>query len=87
MMSPVISPWMICIHGAVANLGAIALENARLNESVEKDYEALRLDISEWRAALGWEWMAGESVTPVKRRAQQSSLEVKTSNNIYPGTG
>jgi GAF domain-containing protein len=54
--------------GAVANLGAIALENARLNESVEKDYEALRLDISEWRAALGWEWMAGESVTPVQEK-------------------
>lgn len=49
--------------GAVANLGAIALENARLNESIENDYEALRLDIAEWRAALGWEWMAGESVT------------------------
>lgn len=54
--------------GAVANLGAIALENARLNESVEKDYEALRLDISEWRAALGWEWMAGESVIPVREK-------------------
>jgi len=52
--------------GAVANLGAIALENAKLNESIEKDYEALRLDIAEWRAALGWEWMAGDSVTPFK---------------------
>ncbi len=29
--------------GAAANLGAIALENARLYESVKKDYEALRL--------------------------------------------
>ena len=54
--------------GAVANLGAITLENARLNESIEKDYEALRLDISEWRAALGWEWMAGESVIPVEEK-------------------
>jgi signal transduction protein with GAF and PtsI domain len=54
--------------GAVANLGAIALENARLNESVRKDYEALRLDISEWRAALGWEWMAGESVIPIREK-------------------
>ena len=50
--------------GAVANLGAIALENARLHDSVKKDYEELRRDVSEWRAALGWEWMAGESVTP-----------------------
>ena len=52
--------------GAVANLGAIALENARLYDSVEKDYEELRRDIAEWRAALGWEWMAGELVTPVQ---------------------
>ncbi len=50
--------------GAVANLGAIALENARLYDSVKKDYEELSRDISEWRAALGWEWMAGDSVTP-----------------------
>jgi GAF domain-containing protein len=52
--------------GAVANLGAIALENARLYDSVKKDYEELRRDIAEWRAALGWEWMAGELVTPVQ---------------------
>ena len=50
--------------GAVANLGAIALENARLYDAVQKDYDELRRDIAEWRAALGWEWMAGESVTP-----------------------
>lgn len=37
--------------GAVANLGAIALENAKLYESIHKDYEALRRDILEWRAA------------------------------------
>jgi len=35
---------------AVANLGAIALENARLYDSVKKDYEALRREIAEWRA-------------------------------------
>ena len=40
---------------AVANLGAIALENAKLYDSVKKDYEALRRDIAEWRAALGYE--------------------------------
>lgn len=50
--------------GAVANLGAIALENARLHDSAKKDYEALRLDLAEWRAALGYEWIAGESVLP-----------------------
>ena len=52
--------------GAVANLGAIALENARLYDSVKKDYESLRLDLAEWRAALGYEWIAGESVVPVQ---------------------
>jgi len=50
--------------GAVANLGAIALENARLYETVQKDYETFRQDMLEWRAALGHEWMMGESVTP-----------------------
>ena len=52
--------------GAVANLGAIALENARLYDSVKKDYEALRMALAEWRAALGYEWIAGESVAPVQ---------------------
>ncbi len=50
--------------GAVANLGAIAFENARLYESVKKDYESFRLDMLEWRAALGHEWMIGERVIP-----------------------
>jgi GAF domain-containing protein len=52
--------------GAVANLGAIALENARLYDTAKKDYEALRLDLAEWRAALGYEWMAEESVLPAR---------------------
>ncbi len=50
--------------GGVANLGAIALENARLYEVVKKDYETFRRDMLEWRAALGDEWQVGESVTP-----------------------
>ena len=52
--------------GAVANLGAIALENVRLYESVQKDYEVFRRDMLEWRAALGDEWMIGESVIPTE---------------------
>lgn len=48
--------------GVVANLGAIALENARLYDAVQKDYEAFRLEMLEWRAALGHEWIAQESV-------------------------
>jgi len=50
--------------GAVANLGAIALENAKLYDSAKWDYDELRRDIAEWSAALGGEWMAGEVVTP-----------------------
>jgi signal transduction protein with GAF and PtsI domain len=49
-----------------ANLGALALENARLYDSVQKDYEAFRRDMLEWRAALGDEWMIGESVVPTE---------------------
>jgi len=56
--------------GAVANLGAIALENARLYQATQKDYETFRRDMLEWRSALGHEWMVGESVTPF-------SLEVR----------
>lgn len=52
--------------GAVANLGAIALENIRLYDSVQKDYEAFRQEMLEWRAALGHEWIAQESVVPVE---------------------
>ena len=52
--------------GAVANLGSIALENARLYDSVRKDYEAFREDVLEWRAALGHEWTIGESVVPTE---------------------
>ncbi|MBI3931296.1 MAG: GAF domain-containing protein [Chloroflexi bacterium] len=37
---------------AVANLGAICLENARLYDSAKKDYDALRLEIAEWRASM-----------------------------------
>ena len=46
---------------AVANLGAIALENIRLYNAVQKDYETFRQEMLEWRAALGYEWMIGES--------------------------
>jgi len=49
---------------AVANLGAIALENARLYEAVQKDYATFRQEMLEWRAALGDEWIIGESVVP-----------------------
>lgn len=50
--------------GAIANLGAIALENARLYESLRKDYDTFRQEMLEWRSALGDEWMAEKSVVP-----------------------
>ncbi len=37
---------------AVANLGAIALENARLYESIHKNYEELRQEMLEWRTSM-----------------------------------
>jgi len=54
----------IYFAGAVANLGAIALENAKLYDSVKKDYDAVRLDLAQWVATLGYEWAAEESVLP-----------------------
>jgi GAF domain-containing protein len=52
--------------GAIANLGAIALENARLYESLKKDYDTFRLEMLEWGAALGDEWMVEKSVVPAE---------------------
>ncbi len=39
---------------AVANLGAIALENAKLYEAVRKDYETFRQDMLGWMGYSGW---------------------------------
>jgi GAF domain-containing protein len=50
--------------GAIANLGAIALENSRLYESLQQDYDTFRREMLEWRSALGYEWMAEKSVIP-----------------------
>jgi signal transduction protein with GAF and PtsI domain len=37
---------------AVANLGAIALENARLYENIQKNYDDLRQEMLEWRTSM-----------------------------------
>ncbi|MFC2024033.1 GAF domain-containing protein [Chloroflexota bacterium] len=42
---------------AVANLGAIALENAELYEFVHQDYVTIRQELLQWRAAFGDEWI------------------------------
>ena len=46
---------------AVAHLGAIALENARLYESVQKDYTTFRRDMLKWHASEAYR-------TPPKER-------------------
>ena len=50
---------------AAANLGAIALENARLYEAVVKDFQTLRIEMLEWRAALGHEWVAQNTMVSI----------------------
>lgn len=42
---------------AVANLGAIALENARLYDSIQKDFQTVTEELLEWRATFGEEWI------------------------------
>jgi GAF domain-containing protein len=48
----------------VANLGAIALENVRAHDVIQKDYEAFRREMLQWRAELGDEWLTEAVVTP-----------------------
>jgi GAF domain-containing protein len=50
---------------AAANLGAIALEKARLYEAVAKDYRTMRMEMLEWRAALGHEWVAQNTMVNI----------------------
>jgi GAF domain-containing protein len=53
---------------AAANLGAIALENARLYEAAQQEHEATRREMLEWRAALGDEWMVEDPQDPSPER-------------------
>lgn len=50
----------------VANLGAVALENLRAYDILQKDYETFRQDMLEWRAALGDEGIMGDLVKPAE---------------------
>jgi len=50
----------------IANLGAVALENLGAYDMLQKDYETFRGDLRQWSAALGHEWMMGETVEPPK---------------------
>ena len=40
--------------GADANLGAIALENAKLYDTLKKDYESFRRDMLEHHSLRDW---------------------------------
>jgi len=53
----------------IANLGAVALENLRAYDVLQKDYESFRRDMLEWRAALGDEGVMGELVKPGEEQA------------------
>jgi GAF domain-containing protein len=52
----------------VANLGAVALENLRAYDVLQKEYEDFRIEMLQWRAELGDEWYFGECVTPAKEQ-------------------
>jgi len=53
----------------IANLGAVALENLRAYDMLQKDYETFRRDMLQWSATLGHEWMMGEIVKPPEEQA------------------
>ena len=49
---------------AAANFGAIALESARFYETLQKDYDAIRQEIRQRRADIGYEGLAEPPVVP-----------------------
>lgn len=53
----------------IANLGAVALENLRAYDIIQKDYETFRREMIQWRAELGDEWMMGDLVKPPEEEA------------------
>ena len=50
--------------GAAADFGAIDLGIARFYQSLQKDHDAFREELLQWRADLGYEWTAVEPVVP-----------------------
>ncbi|MBE0480117.1 MAG: GAF domain-containing protein [Dehalococcoidia bacterium] len=48
----------------IANLGAVALENLRAYDIIQKDYDTFRREMLQWRAELGDEWVMGDLVVP-----------------------
>jgi len=50
----------------VTNLGAVALENLRAYDIIQKDYDTFRQEMLQWRAEMGDEWMMEEFGAPSK---------------------
>jgi len=50
----------------VTNLGAVALENLRAYDIIQKDYDTFLQEMLQWRAEMGDEWMMEEFGTPSK---------------------
>lgn len=57
----------VSFAAAAANFGAIALENARFYETLEKDYQTFREEMLQWRAEMGDEWMMEETGAPAEQ--------------------
>ena len=51
---------------AAANFGALALENVRFYETLQKDYDVFVADMLQWRADLGYEWMIEQPTVPAR---------------------
>ncbi len=56
---------------AAANLGAIALENARLYEKIKMDYKTLHKEILEWNTTRGYEWIPEEAVQGLLQQSDE----------------
>ena len=66
----------IYFASAVANLGAVALANARLYDSLKNNNEALRREIAEWRAALPLIRGEGQASRVVLETPEEPSQDV-----------
>lgn len=52
----------------IANLGAVALEDLRAYDIIQKDYKTFRQEMLQWRAELGDEGLMGETVKPAEEQ-------------------
>ena len=59
----------ISFASMAAIFGAIALESSRCYETLQKDYDAFREEMLQWRAELGYEWVFEPAVMPAREPA------------------